>query len=124
METEPLLREAIQIGPVAIDDGPLFLQLWHYLPANLKSHIFYVADPDAQAAFAGSDNIDLNFVVAQPWFGFPIRSYGSLVYQGARFRVYHSTTRWAWLPHQLVLDGFHVTVLGTVADRSILEAGL
>lgn len=121
LEGEPLLREAINGGPVAIDDGPLFLQAWYYLPPDLKSRVFYLADPAAQLEFSGSDNVDLDFQTSLPWIHMPVLPYRGAAAPGSHLRIYHSPTRWAWLPHQVLQDGARIDVVASSADREILD---
>ena len=94
------------------------------MPPELKPRVYYLADPQTATALSGSDVVDENFLVAQPWMGMPVRPYESLATPGATILVYHSSTIWSWLPARLLRDGARMEVLASDRDRSIFRATL
>lgn len=113
----PLLRQAIDKGPVAIDDGLIFFQAWYYLPPERKRLVYYLDDPASAAAYTGTDTIDLNFRTARPWIPFPLANYGS----AKSLLLYHNANRPVWPLARFLHDGARVEVLEESGYYSILR---
>lgn len=122
VDTEPLLRQALEQGPVIMDDGIHFFEEWYYLPANLKSRISYVADTELDAKWVGHDTVDVGMLELRKWYGMPILDYADVNVPGKTFRIYHNANGPVWLTNQLLHDGAHLEMLQSISDRSVLNA--
>jgi len=94
---EPILAKALETGDVVIPDGQLFLQMWQYAPARLKSRILFVADSAAAVKYMGFDSIDDGLRVVRPWSTARIIDYRDYFAPGREFLVYQNTLRPGWL---------------------------
>jgi hypothetical protein len=122
LDAEPLLREAIQRGPVAIDDGLLFFQAWYYLPPELKARVYYVDDPSSAALYTGNNTIDIDFLAMHPWVGIPLVTYERAAAPGKRILIYHNPPRPVWLVKRLLHEGAAIRVEASEDGRLILSA--
>lgn len=122
VDTEPLLREAIDQGPLVMDDGLQFLVQWYYLPPALKSRVAYVSDPESDVRWTGQDTMDLGMRGLRRWFGVPVLDYATVTVPGNSFRIYHNASSPMWLPSRLLTEGVRVDVLQSSGARAILRA--
>jgi hypothetical protein len=123
-EAEPVLREALQQGPVAISDGQLFLRMWHYAPEPLKSRLLFLADNDAALKYMGFDTIDGGIRVLQSWSSIRVIEYQSFARPGREFLVYQNTLRPGWLISKVVDDGATVEIRKYQGSRALIRVRL
>ena len=121
---EPLLREALQQGPVAVSDGQLFLQMWHYAPEPLKSRLLFLADDEAAVKYMGFDTLDGGIRVLRDWSSLRVLDYQSFASPGREFFVYQNTIRPGWLISKVVDDGATVEVRKYAGLRSLMRVRL
>ena len=121
IDSQPLLRQALEQGPVVMDEGIQFFEQWYYLPPDLKSRVSYVADPESDARWTQHDTIDVGMLELRKWFGMPILYYNEVAVPGTSFRIYHEGSGPTWLPNRLLSDGARIEMLATSGDRSILR---
>ena len=121
---EPLLREALQQGPVVVSDGQLFLQMWHYAPEPLKSRLLFLADNAAALKYTGFDTIDGGIRVLRDWSSVGVVEYQSFASPGREFFVYQNTLRPGWLISKVVDDGATVEIRKYSAFRSLIRVRL
>jgi hypothetical protein len=121
---EPLLREALQQGPVAVPDGQLFLQMWHYAPEPLKSRLLFLADNEAALKYMGYDTIDGGIRVLRDWSSVGVVEYQSFASPGREFLVYQNTLRPGWLVSKAVDDGASVEVRKYAGFRELMRVRL
>lgn len=121
---EPLLREALQQGPVAVPDGQLFLQMWHYAPEPLKSRLLFLADNQAALKYMGFDTIDGGIRDLRPWSSVQVVEYRSFARPGREFLVYQNTLRPGWLISKVVDEGATVELRKYAGFRSLMRVRL
>jgi len=121
---EPLLREALQQGPVAVSDGQLFLQMWHYAPEPLKSRLLFLADDEAAVKYMGFDTIDGGIRVLRHWSSVHVVEYRSFASPGQEFFVYQNTLRPGWLISKVVDDGATVEIRKYAGSRALIRVHL
>jgi hypothetical protein len=121
---EPLLREALQQGPVAVPDGQLFLQMWHYAPEPLKSRLLFLADNAAALKYMGFDTIDGGIRVLRDWSTVSVVEYQSFASPGREFFVYQNTLRPGWLISRVVDDGATVEIRKYAVFRALVRVRL
>lgn len=122
LDSEPLLKQALQQGPVIIDDGLQFFEQWYYLPSDLQARVSYVADPESDARWAEHDTVDVGMLELRKWYGMPIRYYEEVAVPGTSFLIYHDAGGPQWLPSRLLLEGAHVEMIATKGNKAILRA--
>ena len=123
-DAEPLLREALQQGPVAVSDGQLFLRMWHYAPEPLKSRLLFLADNEAAVKYMGFDTIDDGIRALRPWSSVGVVEYQSFASPGREFFVYQNTLRPGWLISKVVDDGATVEIRKYAGLRSLIRVRL
>jgi hypothetical protein len=121
---EPLLREALEQGPVAVSDGQLFLQMWHYAPEPLKSRLLFLADNQAALQYMGFDTIDGGIRVLRDWSSVDVVEYPSFASPGREFLVYQNTLRPGWLISKVVDDGATVEIRKYAGFRALIRVRL
>jgi len=123
IDDDPLLRGAIEQGPIIMDDGQPFLKQWYYLPASMKSRVEYVADPQSEVRWTETDVTDLGMLSLKKWFGLPILDYEKdVATPGKTVRIYHNSSGSTWLLNRLLADGAKIEVQQTAGDRAVLMA--
>lgn len=123
-DNEPLLREALQQGPVVVPDGQLFLQMWHYAPDPLKSRLLFLADNDAALKYMGFETIDGGIRVLRDWSSVDVEEYQTFARPGREFFVYQNTLRPGWLISKVVDDGATVEVRKYAGFRELMRVRL
>jgi hypothetical protein len=121
---EPLLREALQQGPVVVSDGQMFLQMWHYAPEPLKSRLLFLADNEAALQYMGFDTIDGGIRVLRDWSSMRVVEYRSFASAGREFLVYQNTLRPGWLISKVVDDGATVEIRKYAGARALIRVRL
>jgi hypothetical protein len=121
---EPLLREALEQGPVAVPDGQLFLQMWHYAPEPLKSRLLFLADDEAALKYMGFDTIDGGIRVLRDWSSVGVVEYRNFASPGREFFVYQNTARPGWVIPKVAADGATVEVRKYAGFRALMRVRL
>jgi hypothetical protein len=121
---EPLLSAALEEGPVVVDDGQLFLQMWYYAPAQLKPRLIYLADNQAAVRHIGFDTIDGGIRVLRPYAAVNVVEYRDFHPTGGEFLVYHDPLLPTWVMEKALEDGAAVDVLRATTTRQLLRIRL
>jgi hypothetical protein len=117
---EPLLAVALASGPVVVDDGVLFLQIWRYAPAGWRPRLLFLGDTDAAVRYTGADTVDLNLLSAAPLFDLPVVRYADFARPGREFTLYLTGT--GWLPRRVVADGGSLEIIRMEGGRALARA--
>jgi hypothetical protein len=120
-DNEPLLIKTLEREAVAVSDGLLFLQLWHYAPGPLKGRLFYVASPELAAAYTDADTIDKSLLVFRDWANIQVVEYGKFATAGKEILIYQDTGRIGWLVPKLLHDGAAVRLEEWTRNRALLH---
>lgn len=120
---EPMLVEALRSGPVAIDDGIRFLQLWYYAPHELKSRLLYVGDIPSAVRYLGIETIDVNLFTAARVRTLPVISYGDFAAPGKEFLMY-VTGGAGWMAPKVIAEGGTLEVVAWRRDRALVRVRL
>jgi len=123
-EGEPLLREALDQGPVAVADAQLFLQMWHYAPQPLKSRLLFLVDNEAALKYMGFASMDVALRAVQLWSSLRVVEYQSFATPGREFFVYQNSLRPGWLISKVVADGAAVEIRKYAGARALMRVRL
>jgi hypothetical protein len=128
-EAEPILKEALEHGPVVIPDGLLFLQMWQYAPERLKTRLVFLADDTAALKYMGFATVDGGVRVLRPWSSVQVIEYSDFSRPGREFLVYQSPLRpgWilpGWLLARVVDDGANATIQKVAPYRELIKVRL
>jgi hypothetical protein len=121
LDSEPLLRESLEREAVAVSDGLLFLQLWHYAPGPLKARLFYVASPELAVAYTDTDTIDRNLLLLRDWGSIQVVEYGKFATAGKDILIYQNTEKTGWLVPKLLHDGGSARLEKWTRNRALLR---
>jgi hypothetical protein len=120
---ELMLVEALRSGPVVVDDGIRFLQLWYYAPPELKSRLLYVGDIPSSVRYLGIETIDLNLFAAARVRTLPVISYGDFAAPGKEFLMY-VTGGAGWMAPKVIAEGGALEVVDWRRDRALVRVRL
>jgi hypothetical protein len=123
-DREPVLREALEQGPVVIPDGQLFLQMWQYAPERLKSRLIYVADDQAALKYMGFDTIEGGIRVLSGWAPVNVIEWGDFTHGTREFTAYQSSLRPGWVLARVVEEGATVEIKKTALYRELVRVRL
>ncbi len=115
LDHEPLLLNALQNGPVVINDAVAFLQYWHYAPEDLKPRLLYLFDERASLRYSHNDDRMLPFAK----FGVPVLEYKDFAVPGKEFLLYFHPG-FGWVPEQVLDDGGTLQTLKWDQGRAVL----
>jgi hypothetical protein len=122
--SEPILSAALKEGPVVVDDGQLFLQMWYYAPAQLRPRLMFLANSKAALTHMGFDTIDGGIMVLRPYAAVNVVEYRDFHPPGGEFLVYHNPLLPTWLMASALHDGATVEVLRVNPIRQLLRIRL
>jgi hypothetical protein len=105
LEEESMLVKALGQGPVVVPDGLLFLQMWYYAPAPLKSRLLFLVDSEAAVKYMGFDSIDVGVGNLRPWSPVPAVNYKDYATPGREFRLYQNSVQPGWVLPKVVGEG-------------------
>jgi hypothetical protein len=106
----PMLTEHLRASsPVVVAGTVQFLELWYYAPPEVRSRLWYVADPDRARQYIRWDTGDRAYIKLARWAPITIRTYEELANQRV-FTLYDNGL--GWLPAQLHDAGAVMTHFG------------
>ena len=120
LQKEPLLAEALEHGPVVVDDYAAFVQFWYYAPEALKPRLLYLSDQDASVEFSHIDDI------MQPFqkYGLPVVKYKDFATPGKDFLLYY-TTGVGWVTQKVLADGGNIQLVSwNHSDKALFHIQL
>jgi hypothetical protein len=115
LDREPLLRDALQDGPVVINDYVAYLQFWYYAPENLKPRLLYLSDEESSVKYSHCD--DVMGPVAQ--FVPSVLRYKDFAVPGREFMLYFNPG-FGWVPEKVLDDGGTLQALKWDQGRAVL----
>ena len=118
---EPVLREALERGPVVIPDGQLFLQMWHYAPERYKSRMIFLLDEAAAVKYLGYDSIDVGVRVVRRRAVVNVMDWADFARDTREFTAYQSSLRPGWVLPRVVAEGAAVEVKKTALFRELVH---
>jgi Dolichyl-phosphate-mannose-protein mannosyltransferase len=121
---EPVLREALERGPVVIPDGQLFLQMWYYAPERYKSSLIFPVDNAAAVKYMGYDTIDGGVRLLRPWAAVNVVEWADFVRDTREFMAYQTSLRPGWVLARVVAEGATVEVRKTALLRELVNVRL
>ena len=96
--------------PIVVTDIA-YLQAWYYAPAEWRTRLWYLADPDATLETIGTGTIDRNLMVLAAYAPINVANYRSFIAGTRRFLVL-SRQEGGWLLQRVAGDGGKVTLIG------------
>ncbi|HJT87175.1 MAG TPA: glycosyltransferase family 39 protein [Bryobacteraceae bacterium] len=121
---EPVLENALRREPVVIPDGQLFLQMWYYAPAPLKSRLLFLADDEAAHRYMGFDTIDGGLRTLRPWAPVRVVEYRDFAAPGRQFLIYQNELRPGWLLSKVIDEGGTAEIRSYSTFRALLQVHL
>jgi hypothetical protein len=118
---EPVLREALEQGPVVIPDGQLYLQMWHYAPERYKSRMIFLLDEAAAVKYLGYDSIDVGVRVVRRRAAVNVMDWADFARGTREFTAYQSSLRPGWVLPRVVAEGASVEVKKTALFRELVH---
>jgi len=97
--------------PLVIANPLIFLEYLHYGTPAVLSRAVYVADPDLALRYLGTDSLDRNLQLAQPYFSLPLMTWGELRQTHPRFDLLLHPGPFVWLPERVLAEGARETLL-------------
>jgi 4-amino-4-deoxy-L-arabinose transferase-like glycosyltransferase len=123
-ENEPVLKEALEQGPVVIPDGQLFMQMWHYAPERLKPRLMYLADDAAALKYLGFDSIESSLRGLLPWAPVHVMEYREFAQPGREFLLYQNSLRPGWVLSRVADDGASSSIRKVALFRQLVSVRL
>ena len=123
-EAEPILQAALEKGPVVIPDGQLFLQMWQYAPARLKTRLIFLADEASALKYIGFTTIDGGVRVLRDWSNVNVAEYAEFAKPGREFVLYQTSLRPGWVLSRVVEDGARVEIQRASSFRQLVSVRL
>ena len=120
---EPVLKEALEQGPVVIPDGQLFMQMWHYAPERLKMRLVFLADDAAALKYLGFDTIE-GIRILLPWVPIRVIEYREFAKPGKEFLLYQNSLRPGWVLSRVVDDGANTAIRKVALFRQLVSVRL
>lgn len=118
-ERPALAADARGTEPVVITGGLMYLQLWYYAPADLRQHLWYVADPAAALRLTGTDTLDRGYQELRRWAAVQAPDYSSFMAAHPSFLLYGAGS--GWISDQLKADGARFDVIGRERGAAIMQ---
>jgi hypothetical protein len=119
LQKEPLLRAALERGPVVVNDYVSYVQFWYYAPVELRPRLLYLSDEDSSVKYSRIDDIMQLF----QRYGVPVINYSDFATPGKEFLLYY-TPGFGWVPEKVVDDGASVQVLEWASGKALLQIRL
>jgi hypothetical protein len=124
VERESTLVKALEQGPVVVPDGQLYLQMWYYTPAPLKSKLLFLVDYEAAVQYMGFDAIDVGIDHLKPWSSVATVDYKEYATPGREFRLYQNSMRPGWVLAKVVADGGSAQIERYAISRQLVQVRL
>jgi len=107
LSEEFVLVESLKQGPVVVEDGQLFMQMWFYLPEPLKSNMIFLVDSEASVKYQVFTTSAIDAALSSVRLSFPIRvlDYRTFATTGKEFRLLQNPLRPGWLLDKIAADG-------------------
>ena len=107
----PLLIQSLRsASPTVVASSLQFLQLWYYLPSELKPRVRYLADPAMALKWTASDTFDRGYAALSVRTVVPVEPYAAFVRAHQTFRVYEAGS--GWLLDELAGTGARIEEIG------------
>ena len=95
--------------------------MWYYAPADVKSHLLFLANEEAAVKYMGFETIDQGLRVLIPWSSIQLEEYSKFATPGREFLVYQTSMRPGWLLSKVVDDGATAEIQKQSAYRSLVR---
>ena len=91
----PVIRDTLnRPGPLVINGGPSFLELWHSAGPEVRAKLIYLADPAAELRETGADTVDLGYLALARWTAVPAVPLHEFLRTHDRFDFYSLAPDW------------------------------
>jgi hypothetical protein len=119
-KSRPVLAAQIEGAKPIVLTGVAYLQTWYYAPAEWRSRLWYVADPDAALEAIGTGTMDRNLLVLRKYAPINVADYRSFIANERRFVVFFETSD-HWLLRTLRADGAAITLIGRDGESTAFD---
>ncbi len=108
--------------PIAVADPLLFFELFHQSPPEIRSRLFYVAEPKIAVRRVGTDTIERSFIDVQTIASLPVKTLASVLNSGETFLIIgYPAVSFAWLVEELTSLHVPMSVAGSLGQGLILK---
>jgi hypothetical protein len=96
LEKRPLLVDRLLRfpDPIVITGGVDYLEIWYGMPATVRSHALYLADPNGELRENRGDSVSRGFTALARWTPLPVVPIDEFVASHPRFWMYSSGPNW------------------------------
>ena len=116
-----LLQSADKEGlPIVAAELHTFIELSHYAPSDIGSHLVYLADPSTARRFLGYGSLDSAMLeLVGPWFHMRVVPFQQFVETKAPFLLYGKVdlTSFNWVMRALQERGFRIAFQSNLGDK-------
>jgi hypothetical protein len=120
-----LLRSADKEGlPIVAADLRTFIELSHYTPPDIASHLVYLADPSSARRLLGFGSLDSAMLeLVGPWFHMHVVPFEQFVNSNAPFLIYGylELERFNWVVPALKERGFRIEFRSRMEDEYLFS---
>jgi hypothetical protein len=108
--------------PVVIPDGLIYLPLWYRANGELKSHLFFLANPQEEYSVGGSDTTTLLLMTMKDFAPIHVRTFSEFAQSHRRFLLFSNGDTDDFWPRWLAQRGYSLRAI-TVGppNRSLME---
>jgi len=109
--------------PIAVADPMLFFELFHQSPAELRSRLFYAADPKIAIRRVGTDTMERALTDVRTIASLPVKPFASVVNSSQKFLIIgYPAVSFGWLVEELTALHVPMSVVGSLGQGLILLA--
>jgi hypothetical protein len=122
-DSTTLLRSADKDGlPIVAAELHTFIELSHYSPPDIASHLVYLADPSMAHRFLGFGSLDSAMLeLVGPWFHMRVVPFHEFVDAKAPFLLYGKAS-FNWVIRALQERGFRIEFHSSLGDKYLFAA--
>ena len=111
--------------PIVVADPHTFIELSHYAPPVIASHLVYLADPDFARRLLGFSSLERGMLeLIGPWFHMNVVPFEQFANSKAPFLIYGypDLQRFSWVIPALKDRGFRIELQSSIDDRYLFLA--
>jgi 4-amino-4-deoxy-L-arabinose transferase-like glycosyltransferase len=108
--------------PLVISNGLVFVPVWYHANDDLKSRLFFLADPQEQYAASGNDTTTIQMLTLKDWPKMNIEGFPDFARNHRKFLIYSDGDAQDFWPRLLIQRGYSLrTVAVDAATLSVTD---
>jgi hypothetical protein len=104
-------QEAKDLNLPVVSDGVVFLPTWYGASAEFRSHLFFLADPEAQFSASGSDTTALLLLTLKDYVPIQVRTFPDFALKHPRFLLFSNGDGEDYWPGWLTQRGYSLRAI-------------